>query len=87
MYNKQNMSINFKPSADRIIIRGDTAEEKTAGGIIIPDGAKERPNQYIFTTLGGEFGAACPEDKDSVIGYYKSKEEAIDLGNGKVNLV
>jgi hypothetical protein len=39
---KQNkMSINVKPLADRVIIEPSAAEETTAGGIIIPDTAKE----------------------------------------------
>jgi len=39
------MSINVKPLADRVIIEPAAAEEKTAGGIIIPDTAKEKPKQ------------------------------------------
>ena len=39
------MSINVKPLADRVIIEPAPAEEKTAGGIIIPDTAKEKPKK------------------------------------------
>ena len=39
------MSINVKPLADRVIIEPAAAEEKTAGGIIIPDTAKEKPKK------------------------------------------
>ena len=35
--------MNIKPLADRVLIKPAPAEEKTAGGIIIPDTAKEKP--------------------------------------------
>lgn len=35
--------MNLKPLDDRIIIKQSEAEEKTAGGIILPDSAKEKP--------------------------------------------
>ena len=38
------MSVNVKPLADRVIVEPAAAEEKTAGGIIIPDTAKEKPH-------------------------------------------
>ena len=37
--------MNIKPLADRVLIKPAPAEEKTAGGIIIPDTAKEKPLQ------------------------------------------
>ena len=38
-------NLNIKPLGDRIVIEPLVAEEKTASGIIIPDTAKEKPNQ------------------------------------------
>jgi chaperonin GroES len=35
--------MNFRPLHDRVVIRRPNAEEKTAGGIIIPDTAQEKP--------------------------------------------
>lgn len=35
--------MNIKPLADRVLIKAAPAEEKTVGGIIIPDTAKEKP--------------------------------------------
>ena len=35
--------MNIKPLADRVLIKPAAAEEKTVGGIIIPDSAKEKP--------------------------------------------
>ena len=46
------MSINVKPLADRVIIEPAAAEEKTAGGIIIPDTAKEKPKQGKIIAAG-----------------------------------
>jgi chaperonin GroES len=41
-----------KPLADRVIIRALEAEEKTAGGIIIPDNAKEKPQKGEVIAVG-----------------------------------
>ena len=46
------MSINVKPLADRVIIEPAAAEEQTAGGIIIPDTAKEKPKQGKIIAAG-----------------------------------
>jgi chaperonin GroES len=46
------MSINVKPLADRVIIEPAAAEEKTAGGIYIPDTAKEKPKQGKVIAAG-----------------------------------
>ena len=45
--------MNFRPLHDRVVVRRLDAEEKTAGGIIIPDTAKEKP-------MEGEIIAAGP---------------------------
>ena len=45
--------MKFRPLHDRVVVRRLTAEEKTAGGIIIPDTAKEKP-------MEGEVIAAGP---------------------------
>ena len=39
------MSVNFKPLADRVLVEPVQAETKTASGIIIPDTAKEKPQE------------------------------------------
>jgi chaperonin GroES len=49
--------VNIKPLADRVIIEPAQAEQKTAGGIIIPDTAKEKPQR-------GKVVAAGPGKKD-----------------------
>ena len=44
--------VNIKPLADRVVIEPATAEEKTAGGIIIPDTAKEKPQRGHVVAVG-----------------------------------
>jgi chaperonin GroES len=56
---KQNQNINFMakklnitPLHDRVIVKPAAAEEKTAGGIIIPDTAKEKPQRGVVLAAG-----------------------------------
>ena len=44
--------MNFRPLHDRVLVRRVTAEEKTAGGIIIPDTAKEKPQEGEVVSAG-----------------------------------
>ena len=44
--------MNIKPLADRVLIEPAEAEEKTAGGIIIPDTAKEKPQKGTIVAVG-----------------------------------
>ncbi len=44
--------LNAKPLHDRVIVKPAQQEEKTAGGIIIPDNAKEKPQRGIVLAAG-----------------------------------
>jgi len=44
--------MNVKPLADRVIVRAAEAEEMTKGGIILPDTAKEKPQQGEVVAVG-----------------------------------
>ena len=46
------MSVNFKPLADRVLVEPTAAETKTASGIIIPDTAKEKPQEGTVVAVG-----------------------------------
>jgi len=46
------MAIKIKPLADRVVVEPDTADEKTAGGIIIPDTAQEKPQKGKVVAAG-----------------------------------
>ena len=44
--------LKIRPLGDRVIVEASSAEEKTAGGLIIPDTAKEKPQQGIVVAVG-----------------------------------
>ena len=58
--------MQFRPLHDRIVVKRIEAEEKTAGGIIIPDTAKEKPSQGEVIAVGpggrDEAGKLIPID-------------------------
>ena len=58
--------MTFRPLHDRILVRRIEAEEKTAGGIIIPDTAKEKPQEGEVVAVGpgarDESGKLTPLD-------------------------
>ncbi|EFH13230.1 chaperonin GroS [Pseudoroseomonas cervicalis ATCC 49957] len=49
---RQERAMKFRPLHDRVVVRRLTAEEKTAGGIIIPDTAKEKPMEGEIVAVG-----------------------------------
>lgn len=44
--------VNLKPLDDRVVVKVLDAEEKTAGGIVLPDTAKEKPQRGQVTAVG-----------------------------------
>ncbi|AEA81119.1 heat shock protein 60 family co-chaperone GroES [Candidatus Pelagibacter sp. IMCC9063] len=58
--------MKFRPLHDRVLIESLESEEKTAGGIIIPDTAKEKPQEGKVIAVGpgakSEDGKAIPMD-------------------------
>src|SRR2546429_9752093 len=58
--------MKFRPLHDRVVVKRIDAEEKTAGGIIIPDSAKEKPSQGEVIAVGpggrDESGKLIPID-------------------------
>jgi chaperonin GroES len=58
--------MKFRPLHDRVVVKRVEAEEKTAGGIIIPDTAKEKPQQGEVVAVGpggrDETGKLIPID-------------------------
>jgi chaperonin GroES len=78
--------MNFRPLHDRILVRRIEADEKTAGGIIIPDTTKEKPSQGEVIAVGpggrNESGKLIPIDTkvgDRVlIGKWSGTEVKID---------
>jgi len=78
--------MKFRPLHDRVLVRRVEADEKTAGGIIIPDTAKEKPQQGKVIAAGkgkvGDNGKVTPLDVkvgDTVLfGKYSGSEIKID---------
>ena len=58
--------MKFRPLHDRVVVKRIDAEEKSAGGIIIPDSAKEKPSQGEVIAIGpggrDESGKLTPLD-------------------------
>ena len=54
--------MNFRPLHDRVVVKRIEAEEKSVGGIIIPDTAKEKPQQGEVVAVG----PGAPDEKGKV---------------------
>jgi chaperonin GroES len=62
----------MKPINDRVVVKPATAEEKTAGGIIIPDTAKEKPQRGEVIAVGpGKDGNAMTVKAGDIVLYGK----------------
>ena len=78
--------MNFRPLHDRVVVRRLEAEEKTAGGIIIPDTAKEKPMEGEVVAVGqgarDETGKLVPLDVKSgdriLFGKWSGTEVKLD---------
>ena len=79
--------MNLKPLDDRIVVRPNEAEERTASGLVIPDTAKEKPQQGEVLAVGpgrwsDDKGAHTPLDVkvgDTVLySKYGGTEVAVD---------
>ena len=44
--------LNIKPLGDKVIVKRVEAEEKTAGGIVLPDSAQEKPKRGVILAVG-----------------------------------
>ena len=78
--------MKFRPLHDRVVVKRIDAEEKTAGGIIIPDTAKEKPQEGEVVAVGagardeaGKLVALDVKAGDRVlIGKYSGSEIKVD---------
>lgn len=76
--------VKIKPLADRVLIEPAQAEEKTAGGIIIPDTAKEKPQKGTVVAVGpGKKDEPMTVKSGDVVlyGKYAGTEITIDGAN------
>jgi chaperonin GroES len=78
--------MGFRPLHDRVLVRRVEAEEKTLGGIIIPDTAKEKPMEGEVVAVGpgarGEDGTVQPLDVKAgdrvLLGKWSGTEVKLD---------
>ena len=78
--------MKLKPLEDRIVVKPKAAEEKTAGGIVLPDAAKEKPLMGTVVAVGegklldsGKRGEMSVKKKDVVLyGKYSGSDVEID---------
>ena len=79
-------STNFRPLHDRVVVRRVESEEKTKGGIIIPDTAKEKPQEGEVVSVGtgtrSDDGTVTPLDVKAgdriLFGKWSGTEVKID---------
>jgi len=78
--------MTFRPLHDRVVVRRTDGEDKTRGGIIIPDTAKERPSEGVIIAVGpgsrDESGTLVPPDVKSgdriLFGKWSGTEVKLD---------
>jgi chaperonin GroES len=78
--------MKLRPLDDRVVIEPLEAEEKTAGGIVLPDAAREKPQRGRVIAVGpgkrledGSFAKVALEKGDEVIfGKYSGSEVTVD---------
>jgi chaperonin GroES len=86
------MAVSIKPLADRVVVRPQEAEEKTAGGLFIPDTAKEKPQRGTVVAVGPgkvENGTKIDmsvKEGDTVL-YGKYSGTEITLGDEEVMIM
>ena len=80
------MTTKFRPLHDRVLVRRIEEDEKTAGGLIIPDTAKEKPQEGEVVAVGegarkdsGELIPMSVNDKDRILfGKWSGTEVKLD---------
>ena len=78
--------MKIRPLGDKVVVKASTAEERTTGGIVLPDAARERPQQGTVVSVGpgrlletGERAAMAVKEGDTVIySKYGGNEVKLD---------
>jgi len=86
---EKEYKMKFKPLLDRVVLKRIEEENRTAGGLIIPDTAKEKPSQGIVVAVGpggrdddGKLVAMTLKEGDKVLfGKWSGTEIKIDGEN------
>lgn len=85
--------LNLKPLDDRLVVEQHEAEERTAGGILLPDNAKEKPTRGTVMAIGpgkmldsGNRAPLCVKIGDQVI-YGKYSGTEVDVAGKKYTVL
>lgn len=85
--------MNIKPLDDRVVIEQSKAEEMTAGGIVLPDTAKEKPQRGKVLAVGpgkltdtGNRAPLCLKVGDEVL-YAKYSGTDVEVGSAKYTVL
>src|SRR5579884_2148001 len=92
MSKEKNVSLNIRPLDDRVVVEPLEAEEKTAGGIVLPDTAKQKPQRGRVVAVGpgklsdtGSRTAVAVGKGDEVIyGRYAGNDVSIERKEYKI---
>lgn len=71
--------MKFKPINDRVVVKPAPAEEKTKGGIIIPDTAKEKPQRGEVVAVAGKDDKKLTVKKGDIVLYGKYAAQPDEL--------
>ena len=88
-------SINLQPLGDRVVVERDESESRTAGGIVLPDTAKDKPARGTVVSVGDgrllENGKRAPfqvkEGDHVVFSTYAGDEVPFKIGERKLLLL
>ena len=72
------MSLSVKPLGDRVVIEPIEQEDRTAGGIVLPDTAKEKPQKGLVLAVGPDVEGEIKVDNRVLYAKYAGTEIKID---------
>ena len=72
------MAISIKPLGDRVVIEPIEQEEMTASGIVLPDTAKEKPQQGLVLAVGPDVEGKIAADNRVLYAKYAGTEIKVD---------
>lgn len=70
--------MNFKPLGDRILVKRVETEDVTAGGLIIPDAAKEKPSEGTVMAVGTDDDLSVEVGNTVLFGKWSGTEIELD---------
>ncbi len=90
---KSKSKVNLQPLGDRLVVQRDESEETTAGGIVLPDSAKDKPARGIVLSVGdgrllknGERAAMQVKEGDRIL-FTSYGPEELKVGDNEYLLM